>query len=349
MAENPLSEDLNHILVTCQNLWPELQNARLFITGGTGFFGSWLLESIAWANDHQHLGIQAAVLTRNIAAFQAKAPHLANRPDFQFLQGDVRDFDFPAGHFTHVIHAATEASVRMVEENPLLMFDTIVTGTRHALDFAAQCGARQFLLTSSGAVYGPQPSEITHLPEDYSGGPNPASSNSAYAEGKRAAETLALSHGKRSGVEIKLARCFAFVGPYLPLDGHFAVGNFIRDGLNGSPIRIGGDGTPHRSYLYAADLVIWLWHILLKGTAGRPYNVGSEHSLSILELANWVSHCLTPAPQILVAQKPDPKRPIARYVPSTRRAQTELGLTQTIDSCTGIQKTIMWNRTKQRL
>jgi len=336
-----LTEDLDHILEQTQDLWQELRNQRIFITGGTGFFGCWLLESFIWANEKLELNASVVVLTRNVELFGRKAPHLANHPSVEFHIGDIRSFSFPSGEFYSIIHAATEASAKLNSENPLLMFDTIVEGTKRALEFANFCGAKKFLLMSSGAVYGKQPSDISHIPENYNGAPNPMDPQSAYGEGKRAAEMLCTLYSKQCNIEVKIARCFAFVGPHLPLDAHFAIGNFIRDALQGNVIRVNGDGTPYRSYLYASDLVVWLWTILLKGKSNYPYNVGSDRAISILELAELVSAIGSQEnKQVCVAKQPMTNQSFERYVPSTKRVLLDFGLQSMIDLEEAISKTI---------
>jgi nucleoside-diphosphate-sugar epimerase len=338
--------DLSHILSHTRDLWEDIRGERLFLTGGTGFFGSWLLESFLWVNKSLNLNAKVTVLTRHPETFIIKAPHLALAESVTLLQGDIQDFAFPSGSFSHIIHAATDASAKLNAENPLLMLKTIIDGTRHALELAHSCGASKFLLTSSGAVYGKQPPEMTHIPEDYQGAPDPLDPKSAYGEGKRLAEHLCAIHASPN-LEIKIARCFAFVGPYLPLNIHFAIGNFIRDAMNGGPIVIEGDGTPYRSYLYAADLAIWLWTILLRGESLRPYNVGSEDDHPIADIANHVAKQFQHPIRLEIRTLPDPQKPISRYVPQTRFAQKSLLLSQSIPLDIAIKRTIQWHQ-KQR-
>lgn len=339
--DNPLSGDLDHILTHTEGLWEELRGKRLFITGGTGFFGCWLLESFAWANDNLELNASALVLTRNYDAFQKNAPHLANNPAIRFHIGDVRNFNFPEGEFSHIIHAASASAVgKFMNEDPISRFDTIAEGTRHTLDFAVKCYAKKFLYTSSGNVYGKQPSDMTHISEDYSGAPEPDDPNAALGVGKRVAEFLCMSYSKKYDIETKVARCFSFVGPYLQLDIHYAIGNFIRNGLNGGPIRVNGDGAPYRSYLYAADLTVWLWTILFKGESCRLYNVGSEEDVTIADLANTVAQRFQKPVEVRIAKSPDPNRLPDRYVPATKRAQTELGVKQIVNLREAIKRTI---------
>lgn len=341
IRDNPLAGDLDHILTYTKGPWEDLRGKRLFITGGTGFFGCWLLESFAWANNYLDLNASALVLTRDFNSFQKKAPHLVANPAIRFHVGDVRNFNFPEGEFSHIIHAAATSAVATFNNEDLLVkFDTVVEGTRHTLDFAVKCHAKKFLLTSSAAVYGKQPSDMTHIPEDYCGAPDPTDPDSAWGEGKRAAEFLCGYYSRKHGIETKIARCFSFVGPYLPLDIHYAIGNFIRDGLNGGPIQVNGDGTPYRSYLYAADLTIWLWTILFKGELCRPYNVGSEDEITIAELADTVAQCFQKPIEVRIAETPEPGKPGERYVPSTKRAQKNLGVRQIVDLRTAIERTI---------
>jgi nucleoside-diphosphate-sugar epimerase len=351
--ENPLAEDLDHILARTEGLWEPLRGENVFVTGGTGFFGHWILESFAHANQRLKLKARMVVLSRNPESFTPKAPHLAGDPAIEFVRGDVRTFTAAQvgsqlrkapERYRFIIHAATEASAKLNAENPLLMLATIVEGTRAALDFSIASGANRFLLTSSGAVYGRQPSNLTHIPEDYPGGPAGAETESAYGEGKRRAELLCASFYKEHGLEPLLARCFAFVGPFLPLEAHFAIGNFIRDALRGGPIQVNGDGTPYRSYLYAADLAIWLWTILLRGKADRPYNVGSRHDLTIAQLAETVRNAIDPGVTVIVSKKADPTAPVRRYVPATNRAETELNLRENINLEEAIKRTASFVR-----
>ena len=340
---NPLEEDLNHILIHTEGLWEELRNQRIFITGGTGFFGCWLLESFAWANTKLNLNASALVLSRNPGAFSRKAPHLASNPSIQLQAGDVRNFEFSAGGFSHVINAATGTDT-MASQDPLSLFEGILQGTRRTLEFTKQCGATKVLFTSSGAVYGKQPSELSQMPEEYAGAPMTTQLSSAYGEGKRAAEFLAAAHAEQHGLEAKIARCFAFVGPHLKLDANFAIGNFIRDTLNNVPICIKGDGTPYRSYLYAADLAIWLWTILFKGRSCHPYNVGSDIAVSIADLAKEVAQIAGPSHEVRIEKEAISGKPPERYVPSIQRAHQELGLSVRIPLQESIKRTIMWHK-----
>jgi nucleoside-diphosphate-sugar epimerase len=322
---NSLAPDLDRFLARTAALGEDLGGARIFITGGTGFYGGWLLETLTAAVD-RGLEARATVLTRDPAGFHRSRPHLAGHPAVRLLAGDVLTLEPFADRFTHVIHAATAASARLALEQPRLMLDTIVEGTRRTLAVARASGAGRFLLASSGAVYGRQPPGLSHVPEEYPGAPAPDAPGSAYAEGKRSAEALCLEAFRAGGPEPVLARGFAFSGPYLPLDAHFAIGNFVRDALEGGPIRVGGDGTPFRSYLYGADLATWLWTLLARGQAARAYNVGSERAISIAELARLVARVLGVRRGVEVAGTPVAGRPAERYVPSTRRAREELGL-----------------------
>ena len=210
--------------------------------------------------------------------------------------------------------------------------------TKRILEFARQAGVTDCLYVSSGAVYGPQPPHIPHRDEEYAAASDVPPS--PYAEGKRMAEGLCAEYQKRFGLETKIARAFSFVGPHLPIDRHNALGNFMRDGLSGGPIRVTGDGTPRRSYLYGADLAVWLWTILTQGAAGRPYNVGSEEDRTLAEVAAQVARHF--GTTVEISRKPVPGANGDRYVPSTQRARKELGLKEQIGLEEAVRRMAQW-------
>jgi nucleoside-diphosphate-sugar epimerase len=309
--------------------WEALRGARVVLTGATGFFGVWLLATLQAANDRHALGIRATVLSRQPRAVL---------PGVDWIVGDVRTTDLD-GDFTHAVLGATAASAALNRDRPLEMFDVIVGGTRRSLE---RLRTGRVLFVSSGAVYGPQPPELGHVPETFRGGPDPLDPASAYAVGKLAAEHLVSTWGYARGAEVVVARPFAFVGPHLPMDAHFAVGNFVRDASAGRDVVVSGDGTPFRSYLYAAELAAWLWTLLAAGTPGRAYNVGSDEAVSIADLAAIVAR--EGGVGFRVEGVPRPDVPAARYVPSVARIGEELGLRPRLRVAEGVRRMLAWVR-----
>ncbi|MDD3118058.1 MAG: NAD(P)-dependent oxidoreductase [Victivallales bacterium] len=301
-----------------------LEGKRIFLTGGTGFFGKSILSLLRRGFLPE---TELVILSRDPYGFMARHPELAGLERVSFTSGDVRSFPFPAGRFDAVIHAATPA---VTDLRPGEMAAVILGGTRRVIEFSRHCGAQRLLLTGSGAVYGVQPPELEQMPEDF-----PCRPVTEYGRAKYEAEQLCAA----SGIYTLLPRCFAFVGPYLNREIHFAVGNFIRDALAGKTIQIKGDGTPYRSYLDADDLVEWLFGILARGESGVPYNVGSDHAVSIRELAQIVRSVVNPAVAIEVAETPRPGALPPRYVPAIDRAGA-LGLTVKYDLAAAIRRAV---------
>jgi len=309
--------------------FPELAGKTVLITGGTGFVGRSLVESFCTLDTGGHV----VVLSRHPEQHESIEGVVE-------IVGDLRQVT----HCDFVIHCATPSARELAGDSSL--FTETIELTRTALEFAAGSGSRRFLYASSGAVYGPQPSDLARVPEEFTGAPDSLDVQSAYAETKRAGELLCAAYNKRVGLETVVARGFAFIGKYLPLGGKFAVGSFLFNALNGAPIEVTGDGTAIRSFLSAEEMAEWFWAILLRGAPGRAYNVGSETPVTIAELALETAKLADPAVPVAILGTADPARAAERYVPSTARARRELGVTESVDWRIALRTTYEWHRAR---
>ena len=332
-------EDLEHIYQNTQDIWESFRGKSIFVTGGTGFFGKWLLESFIYVNEKLALNAKITTLARNPEAFLIEYPFYKEYTNtVQFVKGNILNYDFNLEEkFQFIIHAATAASESLNKSNPLLMMDTITLGTRNVLDFALTQPIEGFLFVSSGAVYGKQPFDLSSIQETDSFKIDINNSNAAYSEGKRIAELYCSTYFEKYNIPVKIARCFAFVGPYLPLNTHFAIGNFISNVIKKEDIVIMGDGSTTRSYMYASDLSIAIWKILLIGNNNRPYNVGVDKAYSLKEIALMLKKKYGNEVQILNMSKDLPKN---IYVPNIDTLINELKIKHFVQIEEAIQKTI---------
>lgn len=256
---NLLYTDLYYVMCQMGPIWPSIQKKRIFLTGGTGFVGTWMTETFAACNKAMDLKAEMVVLTRKDV--------VSTDPAIKFVHGDIRDFEYPEGKFDYIIHAAADYTA-----SPTETLDISYNGTKRVLDFAKKCEAERVVFTSSGAIYKA----------------NPVDYKTAYGEGKRVAEMLcAIAYEEK--VNTYIARLFGFVGPCLPLDRNFAICKFIKEGLAGGPVKVKGGKNVIRSYLYASDMATALWMMVLWDKANHLYNVGSSDAISIAELAKLVA------------------------------------------------------------
>lgn len=337
-------EDLDAAIDLAEDCFRALGGARMFLTGCTGFFGVWILETLRRADERLGLGLDLTVLSRKPEAFFGQHPHLGPGEHLRYLTGDVRSFEHPAGGFSHVIHGATtNARETFAGEDPFRKFDTVASGTRRVLEFCEQRSVPDMLYISSGAVYGRRTSPEP-IAETDPVAPDPLDVGMTLGHAKRVAELFCAATAARSPIRIKIARCFSFVGPQLPLDIHYAIGNFIADAIAGRPITVTGTGRPVRSYLYMSDLVAWLVTILVRGEALWPYNVGSHEGLTILDTAQVVA-MLSGQSLRHSASQSEIRFTAANdyYVPCTERVFRDFGSRVCVPFGTAVRKTLAYH------
>jgi nucleoside-diphosphate-sugar epimerase len=303
--------------------WIKFKNKNIFLTGGTGPFGFWLLNTFIFANNKLSLNAKIYVLTRNK---KKKFFSLIKDKSIKVVEGDIRNFKFNIGKIDFIIHGATTtASETFKKQDPFEKFSVLYDGTKRLIKFAKKQKVTKILFLSSGAVYGNRDKNIS-FKEDMKIAPSTNDLNfdiSVLAEAKRCAEMLLMIFSKNSNCKINIARCFSFVGPFMPLNIHYAIGNFLKDAIQKKKIIINGNPKTKRSYLYFSDLTIILWKILLSNKNQEIYNVGSDNQIDMLNLAKKIKK-ISPKISIEFKNKIQKEKPNF-YVPNINKIKKHFG------------------------
>lgn len=340
LASNVIQESMKEIAQACRADWATLGKAHVLLTGGTGFFGSWIIVSFA-ALRQAGFPIELTVLSRDPDSFLEKNPSFKNIPGLTFRKGDVVDATIPFS-VTHVFHFATSGSA---EGSDAEIHRTVVEGTRHMLSEGKRVGGGiRFLFASSGAVYGKNygdtPVETT-LHDD--------AKLTAYGRAKREAEKLCRDASIARDLETVIVRGFTFCGPLFPVEGPYVVSSFMSSVLYGTSMQVRTPGAV-RTFLDGRDLVTVLWKLLARGRNGEAYNVGSDESVTMGDLAD-----LMRAVAVKIARRvPEVRLPGGQatgsaafgasdiYRPSIQRLATEFGWKPTIPLRQSLRDQAQW-------
>jgi nucleoside-diphosphate-sugar epimerase len=321
-----LREDFSVIVDSSYSDLDKIVNSEVMITGASGFVGSWLVGSWLWARESLKGKGRLLLVCRNIEGLTQQYASSISAGHLILHASDVRSLNFPSSFKPRlVIHAATPARESLNVSNPLEMLNIIIDGQKRLLEISQQGGVERFLFLSSGAVYGTIPLNLKQVHEDYSGAPQLNNTSMAYHEGKRVAELMGNICSQNGSMGFVSARLFAFLAPFLPIDEHFAAGNFIGNAIRNEDIIIKSGGGSIRSYQYGTDLATWLWALLVRGKSGDAYNVGSDESLSIKELAEKVAEISASGISVKIMGK-DEVTNISQYVPSVKKMRQEFKL-----------------------
>jgi dTDP-glucose 4,6-dehydratase len=335
-----IKADCDGVLRSSASALEALKNRKVLITGGTGFVGTWLAEMITYLNDAYRFNTEVVLLSRSADEYPARVPHVAARREVTFLPGDVRNIAEIPGDVTYIVHAAATPDNRQHVSDPLGVMSTITRGTGALLDALLKLPElKKVLNISSGQIYGRPDPGTEAVPEYFAGGVDCTSITSVYPEAKRYAESVCCAYWSLYKVPVTTARPFAFIGPYQSLDKPWAINNFIRDALNNSTIRIIGNGLPMRSYLYPSDMAVWILRMLVDGTPGVAYNLGSPHGISLKDLAEKIKSLAGTSSKIDIRNFNEDR---SKFIPDVGLCSRSLGLTMTVDIDQALQRSIRW-------
>lgn len=278
-----------------QEVQQQLYRKEIIVFGGTGFLGKNLLEVLIYINKRYQLELNISVTSRNPEQFIKDYPNIGIEVNLIKLDILSKPETWSINQiFDICIHSACPTTETTVVENDKLMYQTIIEGTNNILNFCNKNLKEKFIYLSSGAIYGKhspseqgfdenfnfQVLEEQHITHDY-------------RNGKRESEKNIINFFNNHQANASIVRCFSFIGPYLPLDSYFAIGNFINNALKGGDIIIKSDGKAIRSYLYTVDAAIYIIKMMIHSQDSvEIYNLGASKTMNLKEIAELIKNLI---------------------------------------------------------
>ena len=307
------------------------EEKRVLVTGGAGFLGSWLCETLI------RLGSEVTCLDNLSSGRFENIRHLVNEENFEYIRGDVSERI--EGRYDIIFHLASRASPLEFSRYPIEIIKANAFGTYNLLELARRNDSI-FFLASTSEVYGDP--KVIPIPEDYRGNVNPVGERSCYDESKRLAEALCYAFYKQYGLRVMIGRIFNTYGPRMRYEGYYerVIPRFIVQALRNEPITIFGDGNQTRSFCYVTDLIIQILKFVSKNLKFEVLNLGNDEEIKIIDLAKLIIKLANSSSRIvfLSPMPDDPKR----RKPDLSKMFKLLNFKPKIPLKEGLLRTISW-------
>ena len=302
--------------------------SRVLVTGGAGFLGSHLCESLI------EEGHEVVAMDNRVSGQTQNLDDIFYHDRFSFFEHDVTEFIHVSGSLDWVCHLASLASPKFYHENPIKTLKVGALGTHKTLGLAREKDAK-YLFTSTSEVYG-DPEENPQS-EDYRGNVDPFGPRSCYDESKRYGESLVRAYREEHDLDIRVARIFNTYGERMRIDDGRVIPTFARQALTGEDLTVYGDGEQTRSFCYVSDLIDGLVS-LMNSEVQTPVNIGNPDEMTINELADTILE-LTGGKSGITYEPLPPQDPKVRR-PDISKARAELGWEPTVSLETGLERSI---------